>query len=66
MNWSLALIREHWVACDSRSQSEIVVPVHDQAGKLIAVLDVDSTELSSFDEVDQKYLEQIIQTVFGD
>lgn len=47
------------IACDSRSNSEIVVPVFDKAGNLAAVLDVDSTELSSFDEEDKAGLEHI-------
>ncbi len=47
------------IACDSRSNSEIVTPVFDQAGKLIAVLDVDSTEFASFDEADARGLEAI-------
>lgn len=41
------------IACDSASNSEIVVPVFDADGKLAAVLDVDSTSLDAFDEVDQ-------------
>jgi GAF domain-containing protein len=45
------------IACDSRSNSEIVVPVFDAAGALVAVLDVDSTELSAFDEIDARGLE---------
>ena len=48
------------IACDSRSQSEIVVPVRDAGGRITAVLDVDSKELNSFDETDAAYLEQII------
>ncbi|MBW6491101.1 MAG: GAF domain-containing protein [Lentimicrobium sp.] len=48
------------IACDSRSQSEIVVPVKDTQGRITAVLDVDSKELNSFNETDAKYLEQII------
>ncbi|MBU6373499.1 MAG: GAF domain-containing protein [Alphaproteobacteria bacterium] len=47
------------IACDSRSNSEIVVPVFDAAGRLAAVLDVDSTELAAFDVVDQAGLEAI-------
>ena len=47
------------IACDSRSESEIVVPVFDTARKLMGVLDVDSTRLSAFDKTDQIYLEQI-------
>ena len=37
------------IACDSRSNSEIVVPVFDDARQLIAVLDVDSTQFAAFD-----------------
>ena len=47
------------IACDSRSRSEIVVPVFDAAGALIAVLDVDSTALAAFDENDARGLETI-------
>ncbi len=47
------------IACDSRSNSEIVVPVLDQAGKLAAVLDVDSTQFDAFDAVDRAGLEGI-------
>ncbi len=49
------------IACDSRSNSEIVVPVFDAIGKLAAVLDVDSTEFDAFDEDDRKGLEAICQ-----
>ena len=38
------------IACDSRSKSEIVVPVLDAAGALLGVLDVDATELAAFDD----------------
>ena len=48
------------IACDSASASEIVVPVLDAAGELIAVLDVDSTLPAAFDEVDQRWLERIV------
>ncbi|HEU4748109.1 MAG TPA: GAF domain-containing protein [Gemmatimonadaceae bacterium] len=48
------------IACDSRSRSEIVVPVSDRRGELIAVLDVDSEELDSFDEEDQRGLERMV------
>jgi GAF domain-containing protein len=47
------------IACDSQTNSEIVVPVFDKQGKLKAVLDVDSTELNSFDEQDQTGLEAV-------
>ncbi len=48
------------IACDSRSQSEIVVPVKDADGQVLAVLDVDSVEKASFDAVDQEGLEKIV------
>ncbi|WP_019671612.1 GAF domain-containing protein [Psychrobacter lutiphocae] len=49
------------IACSALSQSEIVVPVRNKAGDIIAVLDVDSDELAMFDEVDGKYLEQLVE-----
>jgi len=48
------------IACDPNSRSEIVVPVFDHAGGLIAILDVDSDQYNAFDETDQRYLEQIV------
>lgn len=51
------------IACDSRSNSEIVVPVFDENGQLAAILDVDSTQFSTFDAQDQKYLEAICATL---
>jgi L-methionine (R)-S-oxide reductase len=53
------------IACDSRSASEIVVPVLDAAGRLIAVFDVDSEEKASFDEIDQAGLQAILSRVFA-
>ena len=47
------------IACDSRTNSEIVVPVFNTDGRLAAVLDVDSTQLCSFDQVDKAGLEFI-------
>ena len=46
------------IACSSVSRSEIVVPVFQQ-GRVIAVLDIDSAELNTFDQTDRHYLEQI-------
>jgi L-methionine (R)-S-oxide reductase len=51
------------VACDARSQSEIVVPVKDLGGLTVAVLDVDSDQPDSFSEVDQVGLEKIVALV---
>lgn len=47
------------IACDTRSKSEIVVCVRDDAGRLAGVLDVDSTDLAAFDETDRAGLEAI-------
>jgi GAF domain-containing protein len=52
------------IACDSRSRSEIVVPVFSSSGSLAAVLDVDSTSLAAFDEVDRHGLEAIAALVW--
>jgi L-methionine (R)-S-oxide reductase len=48
------------IACDSASVSEIVVPVLDARGELIAVLDVDSTLPAAFDETDRRWLERLV------
>ena len=47
------------IACSSLSKSEIVIPII-QNDDVLGVLDVDSSELNTFDETDQYYLEQII------
>ena len=47
------------ISCDSRSRSEIVVPVRDLSGTVIGVLDVDSQQTDHFDEVDVSALERI-------
>ncbi len=51
------------VACDTRSQSEIVVPVMNRDGQTIAVLDVDSDQPNSFSTIDQAGLENIVKMV---
>jgi L-methionine (R)-S-oxide reductase len=53
------------IACDSRSASEIVVPVRDASGALIAVFDVDATVPAAFDAVDAEALERILGKVFA-
>jgi L-methionine (R)-S-oxide reductase len=54
------------IACDSRSKSEIVVPVVDREGRLIAVFDADSEAPAAFDDVDREWLERILKRVFAD
>jgi GAF domain-containing protein len=53
------------IACDAASRSEIVTPVLDAAGDLIAVLDVDSTRLAAFSQIDSAGLEAIVARVFA-
>ncbi|MFZ5668999.1 MAG: GAF domain-containing protein [Pseudomonadota bacterium] len=53
------------IACDSRSRSEIVVPVFDRAGALIAVFDVDSDRPAAFDATDARWLETILAATFS-
>jgi GAF domain-containing protein len=53
------------IACDSDSRSEICVPVYDRTGRLIAVFDVDSTELASFDAIDEEFLTRIMTKHFA-
>lgn len=53
------------IACDARSESEIVVPVFDKKGALIAVLDVDSDRKAMFDEADRAGLEAILKASFA-
>ena len=47
------------IACSSLSRSEIVVPLFSKEGEVIAVLDIDSKELATFDDIDRRYLETI-------
>ncbi|MBT4332543.1 MAG: GAF domain-containing protein [Candidatus Cloacimonetes bacterium] len=51
------------IACDSRSASEIVIPIWKN-NKIVAVLDVDSKELDSFNEIDAEFLEKIVGMVY--
>nr|WP_314437439.1 GAF domain-containing protein [uncultured Brevundimonas sp.] len=53
------------IACDSRSESEIVVPVRNASGALIGVFDVDATSRAAFDAQDQAALERLMSRVFA-
>ena len=53
------------IACDASSLSEIVLPVLDPEGELLAVLDVDSRSKATFDETDARYLRAILDGVFA-
>jgi len=52
------------IACSSRSRSEIVVPLFHQ-GEVAGVLDIDSESLNAFDEVDQRWLEELVKLIPG-
>lgn len=54
---------EGHIACSSLSRSEIVVPLHDSQGYVVGVLDIDSKELATFDEVDAQWLEEIARVI---
>lgn len=47
------------IACDARSQSEIVVPVLNTSGEVVMVLDIDHEEVGAFDETDRIHLESL-------
>ena len=51
------------IACDSRSNSEIVVPLLDEHNQAWAVLDVDSRRFEAFSEVDKDWLEKIVKLI---
>lgn len=48
------------ITCDARSRSEIVVPVFDESGALVAVLDIDSDKPGAFDRLDAAGLERLV------
>ena len=52
------------IACDERTNSEIVLPIRDQEGVIVGVLDVDSAEFDSFDDTDAEYLATILGTLY--
>ncbi|MCW3806673.1 GAF domain-containing protein [Plebeiibacterium marinum] len=52
------------IACSSFSKSEIVVPLYNQSNEIVGVLDVDSRELSRFDDEDKEGLEKIVELVY--
>ncbi|NOZ45488.1 MAG: GAF domain-containing protein [Chlorobi bacterium] len=51
------------IACDSRSKSELVLPVWNKQKEIIGVLDVDSKDYNSFDEVDIEELTAILNLI---
>lgn len=53
------------IACSSTTRSELVLPVHDAKGRLIAVFDIDSDRTAAFSANDEKGLSAILASVFG-
>ncbi len=51
------------IACDSASNSEIVIPIHKGDGSIFGVLDIDSPVLDRFSETDQKGLEGLVEII---
>jgi len=52
------------IACDSRSKSEIAIPLKKTDGSIAGVLDIDSKEFSAFDEEDAEQLEKIVSFIY--
>lgn len=52
------------IGCDSRSQSEITLPVRETSGNILAVFDVDSDKLGSFSELDSQNLQGILKLIY--
>jgi len=52
------------IACDPHSKSEIVVPLRNQDGEVIGVLDIDSEILNNFDMIDEEWLEKIVKLIW--
>lgn len=52
------------IACDSRSRSEIVVPLKNLNGKILGVLDIDSKSLNSFDHTDEEQLSRVLRLIY--
>ena len=56
------------IACDSTSNSEIVLPLHDKSSKVVAVLDIDSPTLGRFSEADGEgilLLQPVLEDIFN-
>lgn len=51
------------IACSSRAQSEIVLPLYNVHHHIIGVLDIDSEDLNTFDTIDEQYLRQILDNI---
>ena len=52
-----------YIECDPSHRSEIAVPVTDESGKILAVLDIDSTTIGAFTDEDRRWLERIVRVL---
>ena len=56
------------IACDSSSRSELVMPLHDESGRVIAVLDIDSPAIGRFSDTDGDgilLLQPVLENIFN-
>ena len=53
------------ISCSSASRSEIVLPIYDRGGKVVAVLDADSSALAEYDATDAEMLEKLAAMLVG-
>ncbi len=51
------------IACSSETKSEIVLPIIGNSGTVLAVFDLDSTEIGAFDETDKQYLSKVVDWI---
>ncbi len=56
---------KNYIACDSRARSEIVLPMYKK-NQLLGVLDLDHPEVGTYDEVDEKYLQEIVDLLVNE
>ena len=53
------------IACDARSKSEVVIPVRNQEGTVVAVLDADSDKLDTYDDIDEVNLQALADMIYS-
>lgn len=58
----VSTVHDH-IACSSETKSEIVLPIIDNSGTVLAVFDLDSTEFGAFDETDKEYLSKVVDWI---
>ena len=58
----VSTVNDH-IACSSETKSEIVLPIIGNSGTVLAVFDLDSTEIGAFDETDKQYLSKVVDWI---